>query len=165
MRARAGSATISSAVSTSLNFAASAEREGQLVRIQQLEDDDVGAAELQVLEPLDHRVRIIEQVRDQDHQAALEHRLGQLVQRPRDIGPLAGLQPLEPEQQGVQVAGSRRRGQTKADLLVEGDQTGRVPLPMHQEREGRSQHGTVFQLASSARAPRYAIEALWSRSR
>ena len=62
-----------------------AERERQLVRIEQLEDDDVAAAELQVLEAGDDRLRVVEQVRNQHDQAAPHQRLRELVQRPPDV--------------------------------------------------------------------------------
>ena len=44
-----------------------------------------------------------------DDQAALDQRLGELVQRPRRVGLPPGLHPLERQQQRVQVAGRARR--------------------------------------------------------
>ncbi len=63
-----------------------------------------------MLEPVDDALRIVEQVGDEHDQAALDERVGELVERPADIGRAPGCEPLEREQQRVQVArpGARR---------------------------------------------------------
>ena len=47
----------------------------------------------------------------------------------------------------MQVARPRAGGQSKRNAIVERDEPGRVALPVHEERERRGEHRSVFQLA------------------
>ena len=117
------------------------------MRIQQLKDDDVGAAEPQVLQALHHPIRIVEQIRDQDREASLAERVGELVERTPHVGLRARDNPFEREQDRVHVARPRARRQPGRDLLVELDEPRRVALPVHQVGERRREHAAVFELA------------------
>src|SRR6266508_3799274 len=59
-------------------------RERQLVRIQYLEHHHVRAAEFQMAQSFDDRGRIVEQIGNEHHEAALEQRLGKLVEGTAD---------------------------------------------------------------------------------
>src|SRR4029453_18449800 len=101
-----------------------AERERELVRIEHLEHDDVRSPELEVAQPFDDRLWIVQKVRENHHQASLEQGLRQLVERTPDVRSLPGLHLLERKQQRVQVTRPRRRRQPEYDFLVEGDEPG-----------------------------------------
>ena len=62
------------------------ERKLDLVVVEHVEHDDVDAAKLKVLQAADDLVRIVEQIRNQHDDAALGQRVGELMQRLRDVG-------------------------------------------------------------------------------
>ncbi len=119
----------------------------QLIRIQQLEHDDVIAARPEMPQPLDDWFRIVEQIGNQHDQAAPDQRLGQLLQRTGHVGAPPGAKALERDENAVQMAAPRAGREPQRNLLVEGDEPGGIALPVHQERQRAGQHGAVFELA------------------
>ena len=63
------------------------ERKAQLVRVQDLEHHDVGAAVAEVLQALDDAIGLVEQIRDQHDQSPLPDRLHEVAERLGDVGP------------------------------------------------------------------------------
>jgi len=73
-------------------------------------------------------------------------RVGQLVERLRDVGAPAKLDAIERRQQRPQVSGPRADGNACGDLVVEGHQANRVALSAHQIGQGGGEIGGVLQL-------------------
>jgi hypothetical protein len=111
-----------------------------------VEDDDLVLAVPEVLEPFDDRIRLVEEIRDQDAQAATAQPLGHVVQRDADAGALGWLDVLERLQGLVHLAAHRTRRQVLADRIVEENQPGGILLLDHQERQRRRQHAPPPQL-------------------
>ncbi len=120
-------------------------------RIEDVKHDHVGAAIAEVLQAVEHRRRIVEQIRDEHHHAALSDGGRQIVQRLRHVGARAHLQPLERQQHHAQVARPRARRQQRGNAVVERDQAERITLPVHQVGQRAGEVRRVLQLGDRTR--------------
>ena len=118
-----------------------------------MEDDDVGATELEVLQAAHDALWLVEQIADQHHHAALGQRVGELMKRPRDVGLAAGLQAIEGDEERAQMAWPGARRQHGRDAVVKGGEANGVALPVHQVAERRGQALRVFELGDGASEP------------
>ena len=141
----------SSSVSRSRKRVARSNGNSSSCGIEHVEDDDVGAAVPEVLQPVDDPIRLVEQVGDEHHHAALARWPA------RDASGFATLV-FSPSVRRSSVsstaAGVRgaRWPAASADAVVEGDQADGVALPVHQVRERRRQVRAVLELRHAARA-------------
>src|SRR5437870_2180593 len=83
--------------------------EGELdfVRIEDVEHDDVDAAELEVLQSADDRLGIVEQIRNQHDHPAFRERFGELVQRFRYVRLVRRPQAIERDEHRAVKAGEK----------------------------------------------------------
>src|SRR6516162_1467538 len=82
------------------------DREIHLVGIENVKDEHVGPAKLKMLQATDHRIRVVQEIRDEDDHAALGERIGQLMQRLRNVGGTTRPQTVERQQRGAQMTRS-----------------------------------------------------------
>ena len=129
------------------------ERKLQLVRIEDVEHDHVGAAIAEMLEAVEDVARD----RRADRTPAPPCRAC-APPRARSCSGLATLvrvpilQPLERQQHRAQVPGARARRQQRRNAVVERDQAERIALPMHQVGERAGEIRRVLQLGDLAGA-------------
>jgi hypothetical protein len=105
-----------------------------------------------VLQPLDHPLGIVQQVRDEHHEAALSDGLHEIAERLGHVRLLAEFQPLQRDEHGLQVAGARAGRQHVADAVVEREQADGVSLTVHQVRQCPGQVRRVLELGHLMRA-------------
>ena len=107
--------------------------------VEHVQDEHVVAAEAEMLEPIDHPHRIVEQVRDEHDHPALRQRVRELMQRPAGVGLRPSRQAIQGEEQRAKVARTDARLQPSENMVVEGHEPGGVTLSGHEIGERRGQ--------------------------
>ena len=102
-------------------------------------------------QPVDHTLRFIEQIGNEDYQTALSDAIRKQVERLRHVGTLAESQRVESHEDRPQVARSCTCRQHRRNRIVEGGQCYSIALPVHQIRKARREHRTVVQLGDTVR--------------
>ena len=105
-----------------------------------------------MLQAADHRLRIVEQIGDQHHHAALGQRVAELMERLRHVGFLTQGEPIERDEGGTEMARPCAGRQQADDLVVERHEPNRVALAVHQVGERCRETGAVLELRHAARA-------------
>ena len=129
--------------------------EGQVAfsGVQNVEDNDLVFAVAKVFEPREQGVGVVEQIGEDDDEAAPFDAFGQVVEGNRQIGVGAFWgRGLEGGEQGVEVAFDGARGQVGADAVVEGDQADGVALAKHEVGQSGGCVGGVLKLGPIAGA-------------
>ena len=115
-----------------------------------MEHDHVVAAEPERRHRLEHRLRLLVEIGDQDEQAAAREVLGQLVHRRRQLPGLRRLQPIEDVQRRLHVLGRRRH--VFDDVVVERGEADAVALAVDQVGQAAGEDAPVFELGDAAAA-------------
>jgi hypothetical protein len=97
--------------------------------------------------------RIVQQVRDENDHPTLAERVGQLMERLRDIGFAAQAQSFERNEQRSQVSAARARPHHRPHGDVERGEADGVALLIHQVGERRREALAVLVLVRPAFAP------------
>ena len=106
----------------------------------------------EVAQAVDGRLGIVQEVGDEHDEAALPHRLGEVVQRLPDGRPGAEFGRFEVRQERVEVAGRAARRDAKAEFAVEEGEADGVALPDDEVGQRSGEVGGVGQLRHLARA-------------
>ena len=105
-----------------------------------------GAAGAEIAQRLERELAIQQEVGDEYHQAAPAEVRHDSAQRRLRRGAFTRLERTQDLQQLTPVAQARPRGSDRSNVIVEGDETGRIPLPDQDQRERGNQPPGIIQL-------------------
>ena len=118
--------------------------EVDLLRVEDVEHDQVVAEEAQRLDRVEDRVGLVVEIGDEQQDAAALEVLGHLVQRRAQVAGPLGLRPIQRVQHHVEVL--RRRRHVRDDVVVEGDDADAVALAVREIGEAGAEKRSVFEL-------------------